>query len=601
MGYYDNPQIIQPSRGGELIGSAIADFGKSIAQGITTRAERLRAEEKENKLTTEKLQNRRNETDLAYAEKRSKYLESEVDVHPEVNKKIRDILKQSSKDAADAQIKLISETNEDKRQEYLDTVAKHDSLLQNAANSTKIIGGTASTYRLKAKAALIGKPGGYVVNGDSDEDIENNTGFLDVVSGMAAADKDRYTEQDIDVELDDSGSGFNITAKGVYDGKSFNRKINTRSYISAENDLDDGLLSNVETMDTFYGEANLEVADKDNKILEGFLLQTYGTVDIDSEGDDQYQLVNARKLNLPMIEGRIRNKAEIKATGILAADNSSSLKTLIDFTLEKGVGTYKKEFVPLKTDKERQDYLTNLLAKKSFERLTAQIKRTPNKQGGLDYWNPDETSLKIKEKPEKTGGGTNKLDKNDNGILDSEEEEKDYRGDYYDNLRNGVKKKPGESGAMHAYRSRKYYVENLNRLAGSQTKFITSDDLYKRFLNQPIKEGATLTFADQIQARKLTKEQVKKSFNDIYSKSDIYYEGKPETYSAITNYNLSKAESRAKLALDFTAGEGTIKKLQGKVSEAKSMDRITEWTKNNPQKQNETIEQYTARYRKSLN
>ena len=599
MGYYDNPQIIQPSRGGELIGSAIADFGKSIAQGITTRAERLRVEEKENKLTTEKLQNRKNETDLAYAEKRSKYLESEVDVHPKVNKKIRDILKQSSKDAADAQIKLISETDEDKREEYLDTVAKHDSLLQNAANSTKIIGGTASTYRLKVKAALIGKPGGYVVNGDSDEDIENNTGFLDVVSGMAAADETRYTEQDVDVELDDSGSGFNITAKGVYNGKPFNRKINTRSYISTEDDLDDGLLSNVETMDTFYGEANLEVADKDNKILEGFLLQTYGTVDIDSEGDDQYQLVNARKLNLPMIEGRIRNKAEIKAIGILAADNSSSLKTLIDFTLEKGNGTYKKEFVPLKTDKERQDYLTNLLAEKSFERLTAQIKRTPNKKGGYDYWNPDETSLKIKEKPEKESNITNKLDKNDNGILDSEENE-DYRGEYYDNLRVGVKKKPGEEPGVYNYRSRKYYAQNLNRLAGSQTKFITIDDLYKRFLNQPIKEGATLTFADQIRTGKLTKEQVKKSFNNQYPKADLYYEGKPETYSPITDYNLNKAEGRAKLALDFTAGEGTIKKLQGKVSEAKSMDRITEWTKNNPQKQNETIEQYTARYRKSL-
>jgi len=600
MGYYDNPQIIQPGRGGELIGSAIADFGKSVAEGITTRAERIRAEEKENKLTTEKLQNRRNEIDLAYAKKRSEYLETEVDVNPKVNNTIRDILKESSKNAADAQIKLINETDQDKRQEYLDTVAKHDALLQNAANSTKILGGTASTYRLKAKAALIGKAGGYVVNGDSDEDIENNTGFLDVITGMAATYKDKYTEQNINVELDSSGTGFNITANGVYNGKTFNRKINTRSYISADDDLDDGLLSNVETMDTFYGEANLEVADKDNKILEGFLLQTYGTVDLTSAGEDQYQLVNARKLNLPMIESRIRNKAQIKATGILAADNSSSLKTLIDFTLEKGVGTYKAEFVPLKTNKEREDYLTDLLAKKSFERLTAQIKRTPNKQGGLDYWNPDETSLKIKEKPEKESNITNKLDKNDNGILDSEENG-DYRGEYYDNLRTGVKKKPGETAGVYNYRSRKYYAENLNRLAGSTSKFITTDDLYKKFLQEPIKKGTTLTFADQIESGKLTKESVKKSFNSRFPKSDMYYEQSPGDYRALTNYDLSKASSRAKLALDFTAGEGEVKKLQGKVNEAKSMDNITEWTKRNPQKQNETIEQYTARYRKSLN
>jgi hypothetical protein len=352
-------------------------------------------------------------------------------------------------------------------------------------------------------------------------------------------------------------------------------------------------------MDTFYGEANLQVADKDNKILEGLLLQTYGTVDLASAGEDQYQLVNARKLNVPVIESKIKSKAEIKATGILAADNSSSLRTLIDFTLEKGVGTYKKEFETLKTNKEKQDYLTDLLAKKSFERLTASIKRTPNKQGGFDYWNPDETSLKIKEKPEKESNITNKLDKNDNGILDSEES-KDYRSDYYDDLIKGPRKITGESGAMYAYRSRQDYAKILNNLAGSQTKFITSDDLYKRFLNQPIKEGATLTFSDQIRLGKLTKEKVKQSFNNQYPKADLYYEGTPETYSPIKNYDLSKATSRAKLALDFTAGEGVIQKLQGKVGEAQSMDNITEWTKRNPQKQNETIEQYTARYRKSL-
>jgi hypothetical protein len=478
-------------------------------------------------------------------------------------------------------------------------ITKHDSLLDNASKTVKVLGGTVSTYRLKAKAALIGKPGGYVVNGDSDKDIEYNTGFLDVVSGMAAANN-TYTEQDLAVELDASGTGFNITAYGKYNGKSFIKPINTRSYVSADDDLDDGLLSNVETMDTFYKEANLEVADKDNKIFEGLLLQTYGTVDVASEGGDQYQLVNARKLNVPVIESKLRSKAEIKATGILAADNPSSLRTLINYTLEQGVGAYDKEFLPLKTVKEKQDYLTNLLTKKSFEGLTAQIKRTPNKDGGFDYWNPDETSLQIKEKPKpiKVGGGNNNGGGNDND--EDSGGSGDYRSAYYDNLRNGVKRKPNETQGIYNNRSRKYYVENLNRLAGDVEKFITTDDLYKKFLKEPIKEGATVTFADQILARKLTKEQVKKAFNSRFPKSEIYYEKSPGDYRALNNYNIYKASSRTRLALDFTGGEGEIKKLQGKVGEAEAMDRLTDWTNKNPQKQGETLEAYTARYRKSL-
>ncbi len=69
MGYYENPPIIQPSRGSEIISASITNAASSIAQGIINAGERRRKEEKERKLTLQKLQDRKNETDLYYNEK----------------------------------------------------------------------------------------------------------------------------------------------------------------------------------------------------------------------------------------------------------------------------------------------------------------------------------------------------------------------------------------------------------------------------------------------------------------------------------------------------------------------------------------------------
>lgn len=69
MGYYENPPIINSNRGSEMISSAIANAAGSLAQGLIDKGERRRQEEKERKLTIQKLQDRKNETDLFYNDK----------------------------------------------------------------------------------------------------------------------------------------------------------------------------------------------------------------------------------------------------------------------------------------------------------------------------------------------------------------------------------------------------------------------------------------------------------------------------------------------------------------------------------------------------
>ena len=60
MGYYENPPIIRPGRGSEIISASIADAASSISKALIERGERRRQEEKENKLTLQKLQDRKN-------------------------------------------------------------------------------------------------------------------------------------------------------------------------------------------------------------------------------------------------------------------------------------------------------------------------------------------------------------------------------------------------------------------------------------------------------------------------------------------------------------------------------------------------------------
>jgi len=102
MGYYENPPIVQPSRGGEIISAAIANAASSVSQGIMAGGERKRQEEKERKLTIQKLQDKKNETDLYYNEKLSDWKLKESTVNDAVDTKVYDMVQQKITSAADS-------------------------------------------------------------------------------------------------------------------------------------------------------------------------------------------------------------------------------------------------------------------------------------------------------------------------------------------------------------------------------------------------------------------------------------------------------------------------------------------------------------------
>ena len=600
MGYYENPPIIQPGRGSEMISSAIVDASNSISRALIEKGERKRQEEKEYKLTLQKLQDRKNETDLYYNEKLSDWASKYTHTDDTADKQIYSIMQDAVKSAADSRILLLNENNPAKRQEYLKNIRNASSLLEGSSKFAKSIAGQVTVWKLDTKGSKVGVVGGHFVNGKDEDEILNNTAGLEILGNM----KQRYIDPKVNVEKDEDGDGLilTVTGKNKDNNKDINFKIHSKTFNRSEEETEDGLLVPVESLDTFNTQAKEGIVNKEGKIYSGYLLETRETFDLDSKGTsggngrDIYQITNGRRLQVEAAKNDIRKKAEVTATGMIGADSVTRLKAMLNYTLKKGPLFYNEKFVvdekgkPRSTESQKQ-LLTEMLTENSFESMVKDFETTTDKDGKKIYWDPT-ADIKLKDKPSNAelGRTTNK-----GGGENADGGGEDYRGDYYDNLTQGVKKKQGESGAMYAYRSRKYYAENLNRLAGSTSKFITGDDLYKKWLQGASGvKGSDKTIKEEYESGKLKGKDPKQAFYSEYPKSDLYYEESANDYRPLTNYNINKAASRIRLALDLTAGEGEIKKLQGKIGEA----NLSDWMTANPKKQGESDMQYVARYRK---
>jgi len=388
--------MIQQSRGSEIISAAITNAASALSQGIIAKGERKRQEEKERKLTIQKLQDRKNETDLYYNDKLSDWSSKETAVNDVVDKKIYGIIQQKITLAADSRIALLNETNQEKRQEYLKNIRNADNALGNAANFSKLMAQQTATWRLDTKASRVGTQNGHVINGKDDAEILNNTAAVEILGGMTAL----YNNTNVDVEEDEDGDGFILKVSGEHKGGAkFNIPIRSKQYLKADAETGDALLLPVESLDTFHTQAMQDVADKKGKIYEGLLLPTTDTVDLPSSGGDIYQMRNARRLQEGAIRAAINKKSNVTASGLIGADSQSRIRTYIDYTLAQGPGWYDKNFKGITDPNEQKNILSGLLTDKAFSNLVIDLPRVKQKDGTTAYYNPDPpTGIKPKEK-----------------------------------------------------------------------------------------------------------------------------------------------------------------------------------------------------------
>ena len=243
MGYYENPPIVQPSRGGEIIASSIAGAANSIAEGLLKRGERKREDEKAHQTAMQKMRDEKNKVDLAYNDKLSDWDSKRQHTTEAIDDKIYAIMRDRIKTAADSRIKLLNETDSDIRQGYLRDIRNADQSLSNSKDFAVSIGGEVVTYGEKMSATTIGNPKGHMVNGKDDKERKDNTSIMDVLSNRIQT----YQSTNVDVIPGNKGDDFDLIVSGVRgDGTKFEKTVNSADYLKGSVKGDQSLLIPIE-------------------------------------------------------------------------------------------------------------------------------------------------------------------------------------------------------------------------------------------------------------------------------------------------------------------------------------------------------------------
>jgi hypothetical protein len=378
MGYYDNPPIINLNPGADKIASGFASAANSIAEALIKRGDRRREEEKEQKLTLDKLREQKNKTDLYYSEKLSDWSKDQPAVNP-IAEQSKAMLQQKIQLAADARIALTMESDSAKRQSYLKVISDAESFMDTASKFSKNLAGELAVYKTTPGIAM-NAPGGIAVNA-SDDDLEITTDTLNVLSGFTQKYKDS------NVELIDKGGTFAVKISGINEaGKKFEKIVNATDYLSSENGGTGSFLQKVENVDEFRNQSLKSIVDEKSKnILPGFLGVETETVRLPSKGGDVYEIVGAKRLNEEAIRSKIREQANIKAAGYLRSGDTASTRALINSTLEMGPSYYDKVFKTIGSVDAQKAELARILEENAFKSFVKGYETTVE-DGKTIYW-----------------------------------------------------------------------------------------------------------------------------------------------------------------------------------------------------------------------
>lgn len=400
MGYYENPPIINMNPGADKIAAGFANAANSIADALIKRGDRKREEEKEKKLTIKKLQEEKNKVDLYYNDYMSNWSKDQPQGNPIIEQS-KGLLQQKIQNAADARIALTMETDAAKRQSYLKTISDAESFMDIAGKFGKSAAGEILTYKQTPGIAM-NTPGGWAVNAD-DENLGKTTDTLNVLSGMT------QEYENHNVELIDLGGTFSVKVSGKKkDGTAFENVINASDYLNSDGGGTGGFLQKVENVEEFRKQSLKSILDKDTgKVSSTFLNPTFETVKLPSKGGDTYEIVGAQRLDVNGIKNKIREEANIKASGYLRGGDTASTRALINSTLEMGPSYYDKVFKKIESVDLQKAELARLLEENAFKDFTKDY-RTTIINGETVYWGGDGKPRMVTEESKSTKSSSGK-------------------------------------------------------------------------------------------------------------------------------------------------------------------------------------------------
>lgn len=428
MGYYENPPMLNLSRGTEKITAGIMDAANSISNALIRRGDNKREEEKQRKLSVQRIQEEKNRVDLFYADQLSNWEIKNPSDNNDINSQAKVMLQEKIKLAADARLALTMETDPAKRDEYLKHITNANKFMDVAAKASKGFSMEASTYS-DVNAISMNVPGGWAVTGDGNV-RKDRTSALDIMSKRTA------DFEDSGIRLVDKGDSFDVEFYGKRkgDGSEFKTTISALDYVNSDENGNGGLLQKVANADEFFTEARKTIYDPKSNEIYNEMIDPVGmrTVDL----GNGYQLAKAQKLNLEKATEKIREKAEIKAAGYLKVNKPSDMASLVNWTLGMGEGYYENVF--LKTDdgglldpEGQKNRLSDLLTEKAIYNTFGTHKTTNN---GKDIWL---SGIPVQVKPGKVDKdtGVEKVTKStapSSNRVFSEDEVNEYVKDYAD-------------------------------------------------------------------------------------------------------------------------------------------------------------------------
>jgi hypothetical protein len=400
MGYYENPPIIERAKSGELIGAGIERAAASIAGGIQAYSANVDRAKKEREASVKKERDERNRIELLWNNKKDDWSAKQGKLGVKPDEKIYEIVGQRIKDAADAEIGLLSETDGPKRQELLAKISLANTYIDGTADGVKTLGGELAVYA--DSAGTYGQPGGYVVNGVGDV-VDKKMGAMNVLTQRTQD----YDDSSYEV-TDDNEGGFNITAKWKKKGETdYNEyTFNSREYLTSDKLSNNSFLIKVPDRNENIKQAKETFFDKD-QLRPGYLSNIPETINVPSEGR-QMEMVGVRRLNLPAITDAVNEKSDIEATGWVNGSKTPELRAFVDITLGKDRGYFDKNIAPL-TPEEQQRAIKKMLTENTLESVTKNLTTTTEKgEDGKEttvYWENRDAIVTPKKEPRLTAAG----------------------------------------------------------------------------------------------------------------------------------------------------------------------------------------------------
>ena len=292
-----------------------------------------------------------------------------------------------------------------------------------------------------------------------------------------------------------------------------------------------------------------------------------------------YQISDGRMLQYDAIKKQVDEKSEVGATGILAAyaNKPAKLRNYIACTLKKGLQYYDDEFIKLDPKKQKET-LKSFMTKDVMDNVTKPLETTTKPDGTKIYWAPS-PNIKLKDQYKE----------------DKVKQEKEL---YVPITSGDYDKIITDYNPSNKNESLKNLASTINNLSTNPGKYVSREELYQKYLNEPYKSGnfdTGLTVAQAYKEGKI-KTNPSESFRKEYGASQMYSQAGPGDYRPIQGYDFSKATDRVKFALLNTASEADKKALKDKLVLARRQD----WMSANPKKSGETDLQYAQRIRNAV-